>query len=75
MVYTGSHEFPGFNPCGAGVVGTGGGGWWAGDGRQKHLRLEWVLVGKGEQQPDSEGRHACWRNFLLPAGMDPLQYR
>lgn len=70
MVYTGSHELPGFNPCGAGVVGTG-----AGDGRQKHLRLEGVLVGKGEQQLDPEGRHACWRSFFLPAGMDPLRYR
>lgn len=32
------------------MVGTG-----AGDGRQKHLRLEGVLVGKGEQQLDPEG--------------------
>ena len=69
MVYTGSHELLGFNPCGAGVVGTGGGGRRAGDGRQKHLRPEGVLVGKGKQQLDPEGRHECWRSFL-PSSRD-----
>lgn len=72
MVYTGSHELLGFNPCGARVVGTGGWDW----GADKTATSE---TGRSacQQQLDKRGGTLVEGAFSLQQGSTPpvLQVR